>query len=164
MIRLTDRQWERTQTQQLQSLRRRMLPCRCGGGQTSSAIRPWPAANATARVMTLALRRLQQLTDAWYENRAADAAIGGGFRSRGATTSIACLSTVNLHCGLCTVDPMAAIWQRHHLSASASLFAAATSSLGSGWVASHSVRAATNGSIPLFRHHDASSPQRWISR
>src|SRR6516165_973458 len=67
--------------------------------------------------------------------------------------------------GLCTVDPMAAIWQRHHLSAlaAASLFAVAASSLGSGWVASHSVRAAINGSIPLFRHHDASSPQRWIS-
>ena len=69
-------------------------------------------------------------------------------------------------CGLRTVDPMAAIWQRHHLSALAvaSLFAAVASSLGNGWVAIHSVRAATSGSTPLFHHHDASSLQRWISR
>ena len=50
--------------------------------------------------------------------------------------------------------------QRHHLSALAvaSLFAVVASSLASGWVASQRVRAATSGSIPLFRHHDASSP------
>ncbi len=46
------------------------------GGRKSSAIRPWPAANDGAlngRAMTLALRRLQQLTDAWHEIDPSDA-------------------------------------------------------------------------------------------
>ena len=38
------------------------------------------------------------------------------------------------------------------------------SSLSSGWVSSQSVRAVTNGSVPVFCHHNPSSPQRWTSR
>ena len=46
----------------------------------------------------------------------------------------------------------------------APLFPVVASALGSGWVASQSVRAAASGSIPIFCHHDDSSPQRWTSR
>ena len=36
--------------------------------------------------------------------------------------------------------------------------------VGSGCVSNHSARAGTVGSMPAFRHHAASSPQRWTSR
>ena len=39
---------------------------------------------------------------------------------------------------------------------------ASSSPTGRGWLSSH--RAATVGSIPIFFHHAASSPQRWTSR
>ena len=44
------------------------------------------------------------------------------------------------------------------------LLVAVASALSSGWVSSQSARAAICGSIPVFRHHDPSLPQRWISR
>jgi hypothetical protein len=46
----------------------------------------------------------------------------------------------------------------------ASFFVAAASALSSGWVSSHSARAAASGSIPVFRHQDPSLPRRWTSR
>ena len=46
----------------------------------------------------------------------------------------------------------------------APLFPVVASALGSGWVSSQSARAAASGSIPIFCHHDDSSPQRWTSR
>ena len=46
----------------------------------------------------------------------------------------------------------------------APLFPVLASALGSGWVSSQSVRAAASGSIPIFCHHDDSSPKRWTSR
>jgi hypothetical protein len=48
--------------------------------------------------------------------------------------------------------------------AATSLFQEIASALGSGWVSSHSARAASSGSIPVLPHHELSSPQRWISR
>jgi hypothetical protein len=77
MIRLTDRQWERTQTQQLQSITAKdaaMLVWWGSEVECNSALARRERDGALdARAMTLALRRLQQLTDAWHENRAADA-------------------------------------------------------------------------------------------
>jgi hypothetical protein len=43
--------------------------------------------------------------------------------------------------------------------AAASLFPVIATALGSGWVSSQSARAAASGSIPVFFHHELSSPQ-----
>ena len=44
------------------------------------------------------------------------------------------------------------------------VFAAVASVVSRGWVSSQSARAARSGSVPVFCHHNPSSPQRWTSR
>jgi len=58
---------------------------------------------------------------------------------------------------------MAVAWSNCPLPATfgaGSLSVAVVFPFGSGCVSSHSLRAATSGSIMLLRHHDASSPER----
>jgi hypothetical protein len=44
------------------------------------------------------------------------------------------------------------------------MFATVGSHCPNGRVSNQNARAAASGSIPVFPHHDPSSPQRWTSR